>query len=78
MCFDLKNQSVSFKQILSQKLIHMLISRLITYYYQINDDVCVWICQMKIKELELKLQEEKHQRKLVQEKTNQVTKKACN
>lgn len=78
MYFDLKISSVLFKQIWSQKQIHVLISGLITYYYQINDDVCVWICQMKIKELELKLQEEKHQRKLVQEKANQVTKKACN
>lgn len=38
--------------------------------------VCVWICQMKIRQLELKLQEEEHQRKLVQDKTSQVTEEA--
>lgn len=38
--------------------------------------VHVWIRQMKIRQLELKLQEEEHQRKLVQDKTSQVTKGA--
>lgn len=31
------------------------------------------ICQIKIQQLERKLQEEEHQRKLVQEKANQVS-----
>lgn len=38
--------------------------------------VHVWIRQMKIRQLELKLQEEEHQRKLGQDKTSQVTEEA--
>lgn len=39
-------------------------------------NLVLMIRQMKIRQLELKLLEEEHQRKLVQDKTSQVTKEA--